>query len=113
MFIAKTDELETPKPSKNILLRSLIAALIGGVLTFIFFTGSLEKALNLGSQSTNSAGAGLGIIAFIGTFIWNIFICTLGALFSGFCTAITLWIYYFISNKKILEPNRNKSQSRL
>src|SRR5258708_28259769 len=82
------------KPFRKVLSNSLLAAVVGGILTFLILSGSPEKALNFGSQSSSSLSGGIGIIGFFGTIIWNTLISALGAMFSGFVVAVGSLIFY-------------------
>jgi hypothetical protein len=79
---------------RKILSNSLLAAIFGGVLTFLFFSISAERAANFASRGSNTLSGGLGVIGVLGTFVWNTFIAIFGALFSGFTVAIGSLIYY-------------------
>lgn len=88
------------KTFRKILYNSFIGALVGGALAFIALSASPVNALKFGSQGASSLHAGLGIVGFLGSIIWNFLISVLGAIVFGFTTAIGSLIYYSIPKKR-------------
>lgn len=96
---AQINEKE-PKVFRKILSNSFMAAIAGGILSFLFLSASPENALEFGSKGTSALHGGLGLIGFLGSIIWNFLISVFGALFFGFITAIGSLIYYSMPRKR-------------
>lgn len=103
-------EKKSPQLFRQILLNSFIAALVGGILSFIFLSASPENALKFGEKNTSSLSGGISAVGFLGSIIWNFVISILGAFLLGFTTAIGSLIYHsFSKNHNIFYDEEPRS----